>query len=219
MLFISMYSELDNSVQGFTQEAPSVLNSETKAKSLANETTALRPISTNLLNVEKSAKLSRLLHIVDLALIFLCIGPLVSIYWYSTWVLGDYYLFSSNLEASYWTSFTLGCTMIALATLMQDRILNFSTNRSKPVRYILMRLFTYVMSVAGVNQWRGVWDLEDYYTGISTVNALLTYSLTTAVLICLRGHRSVLCPPATVYVDIKHAEHYKLATFWTVPVS
>ncbi|CAG5136347.1 unnamed protein product, partial [Candidula unifasciata] len=222
---------------GLTQEIPPVLDRQIKAKSLVNETTALRPIdskvtfteprprldnrstekkeiSTNQLQAKKSSKL---LIVVDTILTFVFIGPLVSIYWYSTWALCDYYIFRSNLEASYWTSFTVGCTVIAIATLLQDEIVIFSDNRRKPFRYILMRVFTYILSVASVSQWRGVWDLEDYYTGISSVNAALTYISVTVVLICLRGQRSALCSPTTLCVDVRPADHYKLATFWNIP--
>lgn len=163
--------------------------------------------------------LSKIWLLLGIAANLLFIGPLVVVFWNSTWNLCDRLLFSNSCQGTVWASAGIGFSIIVTVTLLQDVLLSFSARCNTPVRYIVTRVYTYVVSIGCVNQWRGVWLFSDCYIGNSLLNSCLSFGVPSFILLVLRCYRSVPAPPVYVALELPHSLHYKVATFRGSPVS
>ncbi|XP_059156745.1 uncharacterized protein LOC131941488 [Physella acuta] len=156
---------------------------------------------------------------LDFALAYLWVGPLVTVYWCNTWHIPEHYFFPKDPVVSAWISGAAGYTIFFLASLFQDTLTSFTVRRRAITRQIMMQLFSYVMGLACVNQWRCVWVLLDEYTGVSTMNAAVTYACASVLLLLLRCHRGTVSPPAYIRMDFPVDKHFVVGKYFDAQVS
>ncbi|CAG5117067.1 unnamed protein product, partial [Candidula unifasciata] len=144
---------------------------------------------------------------------FLLIGPLVVAFWNSTWCFFDYILQDHDCQVSVWTSAAIGFPCMALVTFFQGSVLSYSSKCNTLARLILSRTYTYVLSVACVNQWRSTWLIADCYVGSSLFNSAVTFGSVFLVLLLSRCLVSACAPPVFIAMEVPHVEYYKVATF------
>ena len=90
----------------------------------------------------------------------LWIGPLVVLYWCNTWHITERYVFPDNKEMSAWVCSVFGFGVLTLVTCLQMQISSFILGfASSGVQWSLTCVYTYIMAIACVCQWRGLWAL------------------------------------------------------------
>ncbi|KAK6181073.1 hypothetical protein SNE40_009009 [Patella caerulea] len=82
---------------------------------------------------------------------------------------------------------------------------------SSPIFYIVSRLCSYILSIAVVNYWRGVWGFVDL-SGITLRSAGLTTAISTSVLVISRGLCNCLAPPLVTISDLVKEDYFKIPT-------
>ncbi|KAH9488080.1 hypothetical protein Btru_065480 [Bulinus truncatus] len=212
---------MDGDVTQLNGAAPKIAPSHIKSNILyetnPNGIGVVRTFTTPQIDVDrKSIKpdASCTHRLLNFALAYLWVGPLVSVYWCNSWHLPEYYLLPPDPEISSWISGAIGYTIYFLGYLLQDVFVDFAAHRRRPVQWATMHLYTYVMCWGNVNQWRCVWVLLDVYTGAHLLNAALSCVLASAVLLLMRAHRVTAAAPSTVRMDLPLGEHFKMMTYF-----
>ncbi|CAL1543042.1 unnamed protein product, partial [Lymnaea stagnalis] len=151
---------------------------------------------------------------LDFALAYLWVGPLVTVYWCNSWHIPENYLLPVDLVVSGWISGAVGYTLYFLASFFQEGITRFTVDRTRPVQFVIAQAYSYVMCWACVHQWRCVWVLLDEYTGVSTMNAAVTYASATTLLVLLRSHKATAAAPTTVRMDVPVEKHFFIGKYF-----
>jgi len=115
------------------------------------------------------------LFVVDNLLSAVVIGPLVVFYWRGTWELLNVYLFPDDQAASGWTCSAVGNVGLLCVVYLQKPLARWLRVDS-PLHWVLgYHVYTYVLGALNVCQWRGVWVLLDYYTGVSVISSWTSF--------------------------------------------
>jgi len=118
-----------------------------------------------------------LLFLIDNVVCGLIIGPLTVLYWRGAWSLLDVYLFPNDSMISGWICSAVGNAGLLCLVYLQ-KPLTRCLHLDRPLHWILgYHLYTYILGGLNVCQWRGLWYLLDYYTGISAVNSWITFAI------------------------------------------
>jgi len=137
----------------------------------------------------------------DVVMVFLFVFPLGIAFWRGVWQLMDYY--SNKWEVDPWLSIGLGYSIPFVLHLFQSPLSRWihPERTNYIVFYILTRMLLLLHSVGSVNQWRGLWQLLDMYTGLGPVSAIV--SLSSGIVLNLLGRTlsNVLAPPLLCGVD------------------
>ena len=90
----------------------------------------------------------------------LWVGPLVVLYWCNTWHLTEKLIFPDNPELFVWACVVIGYGVLFLATCLQTQIASLFQKIARPhIRFLLSHVYSYIMALACVFQWRGLWAL------------------------------------------------------------
>ncbi|XP_055901457.1 uncharacterized protein LOC129928933 [Biomphalaria glabrata] len=160
---------------------------------------------------------SSVFRLLNFASAYFWVGPLVTVYWCNSWHIPENYLFPTNPVTSAWISGAVGYTIFFLGYFLQDVMSDVAVRQqNRTVQCAIIQAYTYVMCWGNVNQWRCVWVLLDEYTGAYLLNAALTCSLASGLLLLLRAHRTIASAPSTVRMDLPVKEHFKMNTYFEI---
>ncbi|XP_078620898.1 uncharacterized protein LOC144887510 [Branchiostoma floridae x Branchiostoma japonicum] len=105
------------------------------------------------------------LKISDFLVIAVVITPAVNLFWRGTWNLLEESL-PGDAGSRAWLSLAIGSPALLLAGLLQHPLRRLGVRvqgRSMLGYHVLGMLYSYVIAFASVSQWRGFWNLPDYY--------------------------------------------------------
>ncbi|KAK0067540.1 hypothetical protein Bpfe_003047 [Biomphalaria pfeifferi] len=160
---------------------------------------------------------SSVFRLLNFASAYFWVGPLVTVYWCNSWHIPENYLFPTNPVTSAWISGAVGYTIFFLGYFLQDVMSDVAVRQKNSiVQCAIVQAYTYAMCWGNVNQWRCVWVLLDEYTGAYLLNAALTCSLSSVLLLLLRAHRTIASAPSTVRMDLPVKEHFKMNTYFEI---
>ncbi|OWF41227.1 uncharacterized protein LOC110462754 [Mizuhopecten yessoensis] len=149
--------------------------------------------------------------VLDFLMSFLVISTCVVFFWRGTWGIFDAYLYPDNMELSAWICFTCGNFVLIFTGLLQTYISRINTFKNIVVHFILSRLHIYIISTGSVAQWRGIWNLQDHYTGTSWQSALTSTIIGSGVICCLRCTKSIMTSaPLLVAHDTDHVTLFRV---------
>ncbi|CAF1161865.1 unnamed protein product [Rotaria sp. Silwood1] len=128
------------------------------------------------------------LYFTDMFISAFIITPFVNIHWRGAWDLLDIHLLPDYPSRSALISMGIGYFMLYILYLTQSYLQKFyEKNRHNIMGLIMTRLYTLLLALAYINQWRGLWNLLDltsnewYHllaeTGISVTFLLLMKSV------------------------------------------
>ncbi|KAI8496134.1 hypothetical protein Bbelb_259750 [Branchiostoma belcheri] len=103
--------------------------------------------------------------ISDFLVVTVVISPAVYLFWRGTWNILEESL-PGDAGARAWLSLAIGSPVLLLAGLLQYQIeqLGGRIQKKSTVGYhVLGMAYSYVIAFASVSQWRGFWNLPDYY--------------------------------------------------------
>ncbi|XP_050404921.1 uncharacterized protein LOC126820831 [Patella vulgata] len=151
--------------------------------------------------------------VLDSFISILLFGPLISSFWRGTWGLADLYILPENPTLSLIVSMTCGLFIYLLMIILQEPLTLLNKKMSSPVFYIVSRLCSYILSIAVVNYWRGVWGFVDL-SGITLRSAGLTTAISTTVLMVSRGLCNSPGPPLFTISDLGREDYFKITTMF-----
>ncbi|GFN94752.1 hypothetical protein PoB_002125800 [Plakobranchus ocellatus] len=141
------------------------------------------------------------------------VGPLIVVYWCNTWHLTERYVFSDHTELSAWTCAVFGYGILTLASCFQAKLSTLVLAIARPeLRYLMSRIYTYILALACVSQWRGLWALEDVYLGVTVTGGAISAGVAAFLLLLLRCYQSTVGAPAVVKPDFPLDSYFTMST-------
>jgi hypothetical protein len=102
------------------------------------------------------------LYFTDMLISAFIITPLVNIHWRGAWDLLDIHLLPDYPQTSALISLAIGLLMLYVIYLTQGYLQVFyEKHRHHTLGQIMTRLYTLLLALAYINQWRGLWNLLD----------------------------------------------------------
>lgn len=102
------------------------------------------------------------LYFTDMLISAFIITPLANIHWRGAWDLLDIHLLPDFPIKSALISLGIGYLMLYTLYMTQGYLQSFyEKNRHNIMGLIMTRLYTLILALAYINQWRGLWNLED----------------------------------------------------------
>ncbi|XP_033733681.1 uncharacterized protein LOC117322849 [Pecten maximus] len=129
------------------------------------------------------------------------VSPLVVCFWRGTWEIMDVYVFPDDFGLTAWVSVAIGNAIIFLFSILQDYFSKLNKLNNPFVHFVLSRLYVYLLGFGCVNQWRGVWFLQDHYTGKTWQSATGSTVIGVSVLCCLRCLSGIIASPLVLFRD------------------
>ncbi|GFN94746.1 hypothetical protein PoB_002125200 [Plakobranchus ocellatus] len=143
------------------------------------------------------------------------VGPLIVVFWYNTWHLTELYVFSDHTEVSTWTCAVFGYSILTLASCFQAKLSTLvSAIAIQELRYLMSLVYTYVLALACVSQWRGLWALEDVYLGVTVTGVATSAGVAAILLLLLRCYQSTVGAPAVVKPDSPLDSYFTFSTYF-----
>lgn len=151
-----------------------------------------------------------------LDVLFSCfiVGPIVIIYWMSSWELYDYYLTADDAEISATISLTIGVVGQFLLIFYQDEIAKLLTfEKYKWINMLASKVHTLVYAQTNINLWRGMWKFIDMYSPEDTTTAVLNIIQNSIILMLSKTFRNTISAPLVVATD-EVDKSYKIPTYF-----
>jgi hypothetical protein len=102
------------------------------------------------------------LYFTDMLISAFIITPLVNIHWRGAWDLLDIHLLPDSPQISSLISLGIGYFMLYVLYLTQGYLQSFyEKNRHNIMGQLMTRLYTLILALAYILQWRGLWSLLD----------------------------------------------------------
>jgi succinate dehydrogenase hydrophobic anchor subunit len=102
------------------------------------------------------------LYFTDMLISAFIITPFVNIHWRGAWDLLDIHLLPDSPQISSLISLGIGYFMLYVLYLTQGYLQSFyEKNRHNIMGQIMTRLYTLILALAYIHQWRGLWSLLD----------------------------------------------------------
>ncbi|XP_064484292.1 uncharacterized protein LOC135396966 [Ornithodoros turicata] len=127
---------------------------------------------------------------LDYVLATTVVTPLVVLYWRCIWMLEDTYMLPQYPLVSGWVSVAVGFLIVFWCQLMQE-VLDGVGRKNYGLFMLVSRIYSMVMGVGVVTQWRGLWALEDLYFDITVQSALWTLVVASAAITLAGGLSTV----------------------------
>lgn len=154
-----------------------------------------------------------IIPIFDVLFSCVIVGPLVIIYWMSTWKLYDFYVTPDEPEISAAISFIIGFGGQFVIIYYQDElaiILTFENH--KWINMIVSKLYTLIYAQTTINLWRGMWKFIDMYSPEDTATACLNIVQNSIILMLSKTYRNSISTPLIVATDGVE-NNYKIPTY------
>lgn len=148
-----------------------------------------------------------LLVFLDYVLAILVVTPLVVFYWRGIWMILDEYVLPESPILSGWVTLICGQLIVFWCHLMQESF--DAIGKTGPSAYMIVsRLYTQVLGIAVITQWRGLWLLEDIYMDISLPSALWTLGIGIAGLALAGALSTIPNSPPFVFLPDEEKDYF-----------
>ncbi|XP_033724678.1 uncharacterized protein LOC117314698 [Pecten maximus] len=152
-----------------------------------------------------------IIAVCDFLMSFLVISTCVVFFWRGSWGVLDLYLYPSNVELSSWICFAYGNFVMILTGLLQKYTSRIKKFKNVVVYFVLSRVYIYIIATASVAQWRGIWNLQDHYTGKTWQSAISSFVIGASVICCLRCVKTIMAAsPLMVSHDTDSAKLFRI---------
>jgi hypothetical protein len=148
------------------------------------------------------------LYLVDILLSIVFFSPLVSLYWYCTWLFLNDYFITCDAVLSNALSYALGLLILLPAYVLQENLQQFYNRLGQlgPVsssvsKFLMRTVYIYLMSFAVVLEWRGLWNLCDIYIFKDWRSQLSLSIIALSFFYFTRGTRTLVSTPFIVFTD------------------
>ena len=144
----------------------------------------------------------------------LVVGPLVIVYWVSSWELYNTYLKPDDPLISATISLSIGVGVQFLLIFYQNaiaKVLVFKNN--KWFNSIASKLYTTLFTQVIIHLWRGIWKFIDVYTPTNNASLTLNIVQNSMILIASKTLVNLIAPPFLVSTDEDVENNRKLSTY------
>ena len=175
-------------------------------------------------NDERAFRTEICLHVADVFWSIFLITPLTIFYWGGTWKLMDLFILPGQTVYSAVVSLavgTVGCLAGYILMPYLDRYRPVSTsNYTAPFSYkhiLVSRTCIYILALAVLNYWRGLWTLLDHYIGTDPIPNAICVGASCFILLLLRASGNTVSSPFFIELDTS-PDVYKPFTRFNVQV-
>ena len=151
-----------------------------------------------------------------LDVLFSCfiVGPIVIVYWMSTWELYDYYITPDDAKISAAISLTIGLVGQFLLIFYQNEIAKLLTfEKNKWINMLASKVHTLIYAQTTINLWRGMWKFIDMYSPEDTTTAVLNIIQNSTILMLTKTFRNSISAPLVIATD-EVERNYKIPIFF-----
>lgn len=148
------------------------------------------------------------IYSLDIILSLFFFGPLVSLYWNSTWEFLDLFFFSNEPELSNFICWILGLLIIFPTYLFQKSFEKLNKTFERSTKYkdkfltIIIRVgYIYTLVLGVVLQWRGLWNLIDIFFFKDWKRQMILSMICIAFLSLTRATKTLRSNPFILYRD------------------
>jgi uncharacterized membrane protein len=157
------------------------------------------------------------LYLTDMLISAFLITPLVNIHWRGAWDLLDIYLLPKNERTSALVSLTIGLFILYTIYLIQNPLQTFyEKHRKKFLGQTMARLYTLIIALAYINQWRGLWNLLDL-TSNQWYHLLIETLISIIFLLMMKSIYNLNSAPFLIGVDTD--SYFLLGSKYNISVS
>ncbi|CAM4752049.1 unnamed protein product [Rotaria magnacalcarata] len=166
-------SPINNDVERIVSSSPSTTSSSSSSSSSVSSNGSL----------VQNRRSHITLYVSDMLISAFIITPFVNIHWRGAWDLLDIHLLPDYPTISALISLGIGYLMLYTLYLTQNCLQNFyEKNRHNILGVIMTRLYTLILALAYIHQWRGLWNLIDltsneWYHLLAETGASVTFLL------------------------------------------
>lgn len=143
----------------------------------------------------------------DVLLSIVLFSPIVSIYWYGTWTYLDNYFLVDDPKTSSFVSWTSGLFILLIGYLFQQDFQHFydylhGLGKCGNFCQVLVRsVYIYLMSFAVVAEWRGLWNLFNFYFFSDWQSQFVSAIIALSYFLLSRATRSLITTPFVLFMD------------------
>lgn len=148
------------------------------------------------------------IYSLDIILSLFVFGPLVSLYWNSTWEFLDLFFFPNEPELSNFICWILGLLIIFPTYLFQKSFEGLNTTferstklKNKILNIIIRVCYIYTLVLGVLLQWRGLWNLIDIFFFKDWKRQIILSMICIAFLSLTRATKILLSNPFILYRD------------------
>lgn len=153
-------------------------------------------------------------HVLDVFFALLVIGPLVIIYWVSTWILFDLFIKPDDPNASAVISFAIGFVGQLFLMFYQDSIAKLlKFNNHKLINWIVSKFYALVFALTSISLWRGMWKFVDINSSNDVFSLAVNVLQNTLILAVTKTLKNSIAPPFIVTTDQVNSD-YKITTYF-----
>jgi succinate dehydrogenase hydrophobic anchor subunit len=189
-------------------------NEDERTASSASSTTSSTSSSSSII---PNCRSYMTLYFTDMLISAFIITPLVNIHWRGAWDLLDIHLLPDYPRISALISVGIGYFMLYMLYLAQGYLQRFyEKNRHNIMGQIMTRLYTLLLALAYIHQWRGLWNLLDY-TSNEWYHLLAETGVCITFLLLMKSVYNLNSAPFIIGVDTE--SYFLLDSKYTVTVS
>jgi Fuseless len=142
------------------------------------------------------------------------VGPLVVIYWATTWKLCDIFITPDDPAKSAVISFVIGFTGELIFMFYQDsiaKILKFENH--KFINLVVSKVYALVNAQTCIHFWRGVWKIVDLLSTADTTSMVMNVMQNLVILMLSKTLNNLLASPFVVITD-RSNDNYAITTYY-----
>lgn len=153
-------------------------------------------------------------HLFDILFSLLIVGPLVVIYWVTTWKICDIFIKPEEPQLSATISFVIGFSGQFALVFYQDLITkSLKFKKCKFLNLIVSKLYALFAALTCISFWRGVWKFIDIFSPSDQISIALNVAQNLLILILSKTLKNSLAPPFVLSLD-SSAGNYSAGTFF-----
>jgi succinate dehydrogenase hydrophobic anchor subunit len=186
-------------------------NEDERTASSASSTTSTTSSSSSMI---PNCRSYMTLYFTDMLISAFIITPFVNIHWRGAWDLLDIHLLPDSPAISALISFGIGYFMLYTMYLGQGYLQRFyERNRHNVMGQIMTRVYTLILALAYIHQWRGLWNLLDL-TSNNSYHLLGQATVTIIFLLLMKSIYNLISAPFLIGIDTE--SYFLLDSKYTV---
>lgn len=149
-----------------------------------------------------SALFRSFLRLFDVMFSTLIVGPLVIIYWTTTWRLTDILITPDDRVKSATISLVIGFTGQFILVFYQDsiaKVLKFENH--KVINLVMLKVYAIAVAQTAIQFWRGIWQTVDFLSAGDTVTMAMNIAQNLLILMLSKVLKNSLASPFVVIKD------------------
>lgn len=170
-----------------------------------------RTVADMLASFLKSKIYVKLVSIFDILFALTILAPLVVVFWATSWMLYDLFLFPDDPVISGGISWSFGFCGQFILMYNQEALKKHLILKKWPLFSILiLKVYALFLAHTFVSFWRGVWSVVDATSSKQIGVVIMNILQNSLALMFLKVFRNTLVPPFFVAID--HPEQYSMKT-------